>query len=136
MKIEKSKRNFVGDTCLTENDMAVLSPLYDRSVTIKDARAVLDLVCGHFGIPVPSLKFTYRNNIRRRGGYCVTIRRRRDEEISKAYKITISKSGENAATLLHEIAHHVDNLVHGKWGHGQTFAACFKQIMGLADGLI
>ena len=120
-----SHKVFMGDSCMSDADMAVVSTLYQKPIGVHEARTFYEIVCRDYGILAPSLKFTGTDYRMRRG----TIQ-------YHSNRVLIHKKGETVATVVHELAHCLSYRLDHVSGHGRNFAKYFHELLLAANGLL
>lgn len=124
---------FKGDSCITGTGLVDDIPnLMLTPVTYHNTMLYRDLICDHYSLPVIPIVFTGRMEGIYRGYYQYKHNPEKRFRYTKSNKqILIHYWGENAETVLHELAHYVAHAKDGTCGHDRNFANKFKEVVDL-----
>ncbi len=106
-------------------DVSLVKKLYAIPVTLAEAKIFYEMVSVQYGVSIPSLKFTGTFYPKRRGTY-----------YHYPPRILIHQKGEQVATVIHEMAHHINLELNHIRGHGRTFASIHSDLLKFAENLL
>ena len=126
---------FIGDSCLSPGGARCAQRIERIPVGFPDALVFADLVQEHYQIESVPLRLSFSGRVCETRNGSIRGAPRNEQ---KSARITISKTGENVDTVIHELAHYVayakeDDL---RFNHTPAFARRYAELVNLAKGLL